>query len=127
MEAASMDASRKTVSNIEFLEFLADISHPATGEISPARLANWLCQTEADLNEKWRIRGAGIPWAIFADELLAVLDAAQDHFCDLDAVIEWYLDEPISNFGMNTPQQLVVGGRARQLVLSIKTKEVSFP
>jgi len=122
-----MDLSRKASANIEFLGFLADISNPATGEISAGRLANWLCQTEADLNEKWRSRGANIPWAIFADELLAILDVAQDQICDLDAVVEWYLHMPIANFGMCTPQQLVMAGKARSLVVAIRAREILLP
>ena len=122
-----METSGKTASNLEFLEFLADISSPATGEISVSRLANWLHQTEAELNEKWRTRGANLPWALFADELLAVLDAAQDQTRHLNAVVKWYLGEPIANFGMNTPQQLVVAGKARRLAVAIRAREVLLP
>jgi hypothetical protein len=123
---ASMQAS-KAGANLEFLEFLADISNPATGEISASRLADWLCQTEAGLKEKWHKCGANIPWWLFADEVLAVLDAAQDQVHDLGVAIDWYLSKPLDGFGMNTPQQVVVDGKARQLVVAIKGKEVPVP
>jgi hypothetical protein len=121
-----MEAERKTASNIEFLEFLADISSPATGEISISGLANLLCQTEAEFKKKWRKRGACIPIAIFVDETLAVLDAAQDQICDLNSVVEWYLNKPIANYGMKTPQHIVASGLARRLVVAIQANEISF-
>lgn len=118
-----MKASQRAGS-IEFLEFLADVSNPATGEISVDRLATWLCQTEFDLRSRWHSRGSNIPWAFFADEVLAVLDAAQDETCDLEFTVDWYLNASISLFDKRTPEQVVVAGGARRLVVAIKAREI---
>jgi len=116
--------ANRRAGSIEFLEFLADVSNPATGEISVDRLATWLCQTEADLKAKWHSRRANIPWAFFADEILAVLDAVQDETCDLELTVDWYLKAPIALFDGCSPEQVVVAGGARRLVVAIKAKEV---
>ena len=118
-----MNANQRAGS-IEFLEFLADISNPATGEISADRLATWLCHTQSDLNAQWRLRGMNVPWAFFADEILSVLDAAQDQTCDLEVTVEWYLRQPLEVFGKLTPEQLVTHGRARHLVTAIRAREI---
>lgn len=117
----------KRSGSFEFLQFLADISNPATGEISAERLAPWLCQTEKQLISQWNERGSAVPWTLFADELLAVLDAAQDRTFDLNLTVEWYLNKPISSFGMSTPQEIVVKGKARMLVVALRAGEIHVP
>lgn len=123
IEAATVNTRQRTGS-IEFLEFLADISNPATGEISADRLAHWLCQTAAELKSRWHDRGSNLPWALFADEMLAVLDAAQDETCDLETTVGWYLKAPIALFDKKTPEQVVIAGGSRRLVEAMKAKEV---
>jgi hypothetical protein len=118
-----MNASQRAGS-IEFLQFLADISNPATGEISAERLATWLCQTEADLHAQWRDRGVNVPWAIFADEILSILDAVQDQTRDLETTVDWYLHQPLDTFEKHTAQQLVTSGKARRLIMAIRAREV---
>lgn len=115
-----MVASQRAGS-IEFLEFLADISHPATGEISLERLATWLCQTASELTTRWRRRGDHVPWSIFADEMLSVLDAAQDETCDLSATVEWYLHCALDAFDGLTPEAAVTKGQARLLVMALRS------
>jgi len=120
-----MEISHKAAT-LEFLEFLADISNPATGEISAERLATWLCWSEAELHQRWVSRGLYVPWPLFADELLSVLDAVQDVTCDLEKTVEWYLHEPIEGFEMRTADEIVSAGEARRLVFSIKRQIVQI-
>lgn len=117
-------AASQRAGSIEFLEFLADISHPATGEISLERLATWLSQTAGDLVALWRRRGGHVSWSIFADEILSVLDAAQDETCDLMATVEWYLQCPLDAFEGLTPQEVVIKGQARLLVILLRSGRV---
>jgi hypothetical protein len=108
-------ASVKGKAANEFLHFLADISDPATGNISRIKLAAWLGMTEHDLRNRWIRRGARVAWRTFADELLAVLDAAHTQGHDLERVIDWFLHTPIAPAGQRTPDQLVIAGEARWL------------
>ena len=107
--------SRKSKAAIEFLHFLADISDPATGGISCRKLAAWLGLTEQDLRKRWLQRGVSLAWHAFADELLAVLDAAQAQCHALERVIDWYFNTPIEQAGWRTADQLVIAGEARWL------------
>jgi hypothetical protein len=107
--------SGKSKAAIEFLHFLADISDPATGSITCMKLAAWLGMTEQDLQKRWLQRGANMPWHSFADELLAVLDAAQAQCHGLEQVIDWYFNAPIEQAGRRTADQLVIAGEARWL------------
>jgi hypothetical protein len=120
-----MNASHRT-STLEFLEFLADISNPATGEISTGTLASRLYMTEADLLQRWMSRGDNVSWRLFADELLAVLDAVQDVTYDLTRTIRWYRSEPIEIFDGRTADEVVTSGEARRLVLLIKRNMVQI-
>jgi len=114
--------NRQRVSNFEFLELLVDISDPATGEISATRLAARLHLTSDRMLEQWSCRGGS--WALFADEILSVLDAIQDQTYDLPATVEWYLQQPLRSFKNKTPQQIVTSGSAHRLVAAIKARQV---
>jgi hypothetical protein len=109
-------ATGKSKAAIEFLHFLADISDPATGSISCMRLAAWLGMPEQELKKRWIRRGARVEWQTYADELLAVLDAAQAQGHGLEQVIDWYLNTPIRQAGQRTADQLVIAGEARWLM-----------
>jgi hypothetical protein len=108
--------SSKSKAAIEFLHFLADISDPDTGDISALKLAAWLGLTEDALLKRWTRRGAQVAWRDFADELIAVLDAAQAQGGSLEGAIDWYLNTPVAQCGLRTPDELVVAGEARWLV-----------
>lgn len=113
--------SGKSKAAIEFLHFLADISDPVTGTISCIKLAAWLGMTRRDLQKRWIRRGTHIPWQTFADELLAVLDAAQAQGHDLEQAIDWYFHTPIGQAGLRTADQLVIAGEARWLTRQLDT------
>jgi hypothetical protein len=116
---APLDAfmvSGKGKAAIEFLHFLADISDPATGDISRIKLAAWLGMTERELRMRWIQRGVHIAWRTFTDELLAVLDAAQAQGHGLERVIDWYLHTPIRQAAQRMADQLVIAGEARWLM-----------
>jgi len=113
-------ASRKGKAAIEFLHFLADISDPATGNISCIKLAAWLGMTERELRQRWIRRGSRVAWRTFADELLAVLDAAQAQGHGLEQVIDWYLHTPIGQAEQRTADQLVIAGEARWLTRQLE-------
>ncbi|GFZ89530.1 hypothetical protein [Dyella caseinilytica] len=113
-------ASGKSKAAIEFLHFLADISDPATGTISRIKLAAWLGMTERELRQRWIRRGARVAWQTFADELLAVLDAAQAQGHGLEQVIDWYLHTPIGQAKQRTADQLVIAGEARWLTRQLE-------
>jgi len=106
--------------SVEFLEFLAHISNSATGEISLPMLAGSLSLRDEELFQRWDERGHSIAWPVFADEILAVLDAAQDLTLNLARTIEWYRHEPIERFGMRTADKVVTRGNARHLVQVLK-------
>jgi hypothetical protein len=108
--------SSKSKAAIEFLHFLADVSDPNTGDISPLKLAAWLGMTEDTLLKRWTQRGPDVAWRTFVDELIAVLDAAQSQGCNLESVIDWYLHTPIAQSGLRTPDQIVLAGDAGWLV-----------
>lgn len=108
--------SSKSKAAIEFLHFLADISDPDTGDISPLKLAAWLGVTEEALLKRWTRRGPDVAWRCFVDELIAVLDAAQSQGGSLEGAIDWYLRTPIAQCGLRTPDQIVADGEARWLV-----------
>jgi hypothetical protein len=116
--------SGKYKAAIEFLHFLADVSDPTTGAISPLKLAAWLGMTEDALLRRWTQRGPKVTWKMFADELLAVLDAAQSQGVELERVIEWYFNAPIEQSGSRTADQLVLAGEARWLVRQLDTYNV---
>jgi hypothetical protein len=122
-------ASVKGKAANEFLHFLADISDPATGYISCLKLAAWLGMTEQELRNRWIRRGARVAWRIFADELLAVLDAAHAQGHDLERVIDWFFHTPIIPAGQRTADELVMAGEARWLTqqLEILPLELSLP
>jgi hypothetical protein len=107
--------SGKSKAAIEFLHFLADIYDPATGVISCLKLAAWLGMTEHDLQKRWLQRGVDMAWHAFADEVLAVLDAAQAQCRGLERVIDWYFNTPIEQAGRRTADQLVIAGEAKWL------------
>jgi hypothetical protein len=113
--------SGKSKAAIEFLHFLADISDPVTGHITSIRLAAWLGITERELVKRWIRRGANVTWQSFADELLAVLDAAQAQGPGLEQVIDWYLNTPLGQAGLRTADQLVTAGEARWLTRQLDT------
>jgi hypothetical protein len=104
--------SNKSKAAIEFLHFLADVSDPNTGDISPLRLAAWLGMTEDKLLKRWTLRGPKVAWRSFVDEMIAVLDAAQSQGSSLESVIDWYLHTPIAQSGLRTPEQIVLAGDA---------------
>jgi hypothetical protein len=105
---------------MEFLHFLADISDPVNGTISRIKLAAWLGMTERELRQRWIRRGVRVPWQAFADELLAVLDAAQAQGHGLEQVIDWYFHTPIGQADPRTADQLVIAGEARWLTRQLK-------
>ena len=113
--------SRKSKAAIEFLHLLADISDPVTGTISCMKLAAWLGMTEDALQKRWIRRGANVAWPMFADELLAVLDAAQAQGDGLEQVIDWYFNTSIGQAGLKTADQLVMAGEARWLTQQLNT------
>jgi hypothetical protein len=113
--------SAKGKAAIEFLLFLADISDPDTGSISRIKLAAWLGMTERDLRQRWIRRGVRVAWQTFADELLAVLDAAQaQEGHGLEQVIDWYFHTPIRQADQRTADQLVIAGEARWLTRQLE-------
>ena len=113
--------------SVEFAEFLADISHPGTGEILASRLAAWLRQTEDEFRGKWRARCDKISWTTLVDEVLDVLDAAQYVTYDMDATIDWFLSRRLAHFGMQTPQEVVLQGQGRRLALAVITGAAPVP
>ncbi|GLQ98046.1 hypothetical protein [Dyella mobilis] len=119
--------SGKSKAAIEFLHFLADISDPVSGAISCIKLANWLGMTERELQRRWIRRGADASWRNFADELLAVLDAAQAQVRGLEQAIDWYLNTPIARADRRTADQLVMAGEARWLTQRLNTLEICIP
>ncbi|MBE1162185.1 hypothetical protein [Dyella acidiphila] len=128
-DRAGVMVSGKRKAAIEFLHFLADISDPVTGSISCMRLAAWLGMPEQELQKRWIRRGTRVEWQTFADELLAVLDAAQAQGHGLERVIDWYLNTPIGQADQRTADQLVIAGEARWLTrqLEIFRLIVSMP
>lgn len=123
---APMDA-RQRRGSVEFAEFIADISHPGTGEILASRLATWLRQTEDELRGKLHAQRAKISWITFVDEILDVLDAVQYETNDMGATIDWFLNRRLAYFGMQTPQEVVLRGRGRRLALAVVTGAVPIP
>jgi len=123
---APMDDRRRRAS-VEFAEFLADISHPGTGEILANRLATWLRQTEDEFRGKWGAQCAKISWANFVDEVLDVLDLAQYETYDMGATIDWFLNRRLACFGMQTPQEVILRGRGRSLTLAVITGAAPVP
>jgi hypothetical protein len=121
-----MERTKRSAS-VEFLEFLADISNPATGEISLERLAEWLAIPALELSQRLRQRGEGMAWPRFAEEILAVLDAVHDSTCDLATSVHWYKFAPISCFHSKTADQVVTEGGARLLIMLIRRGEVGLP
>jgi hypothetical protein len=119
-------ATRKHKTAIEFLHFLADISDPVTGSISCMRLAAWLGMTERQLQKRWIRRGTRVAWQTFADELLAVLDAAQAQGHGLEQVIDWYLNTPIRQADQRTADQLVIAGEARWLMRQLEILQLGI-
>ena len=115
-----MAAGKRKVA-VEFLEFLADISDPATGAISCIRLAGWLGMTETALRRRWIRRGVRVPWEQFVDELLSVLDAAQSRRRDLEQAIDWYFNTPIEQCGRRTADELVMAGEVSRLLRELDT------
>jgi hypothetical protein len=114
---------RKRQAAVEFLQFLADISDPGTGVISSEKLAARLAMSDADLRQHWSDRG-GVTWKVFVDELLAVLDIAQEHTHNLNQAIVWYRHSSIEVFGSRTPDRIVIEGEARKLVRAIRRNAV---
>lgn len=123
---APMDDHRRRGS-VEFAEFLADISHPGTGEILASRLAAWLRQTEDEFRGKWRAQCDKISWTTLVDEILDVLDLAQYETYDMGATIDWFLNKRLACFGMQTPEEVVLRGRGRSLTLAVITGEAPVP
>ncbi|QNK03244.1 hypothetical protein [Dyella telluris] len=123
---APMDDQRRRGS-VEFAEFLADISHPGTGEILVSQLSSWFNQTEHDFFEKWHARQDKLPWTIFVDQVLAVLDVVQDETCDMGVTIDWFLNKHLPTFGMQTPYEVVLEGRGRSLALAVIARAVPVP
>lgn len=123
---APMDDHRRHGS-VEFAEFLADISHPGTGEILASRLAVWLHQTEDELRGKLRAQHDQISWTAFVDGVLDVLDAAQYVTFDMGATVDWFLNRRLAHFGMQTPQEVVLRGRGRRLALAVITGAAPIP
>lgn len=76
-------------SSVEFLNFLVDIYAPGTGEVLPGRLATWLDIPERQLRDIAAESQSG-HWSVFADELLAVMDALQGDTGDLPVTIEQF-------------------------------------
>ena len=105
---------------VEFLQFLADIRDPGTGDVLPAELAKRLEMGEPELLARWRKRGESVSWYQFTDELLSVLDAKQEKTGDLKAAIAWYRATPLAEFHMATPDDLVSAGAATALVKAIR-------
>ena len=112
------DKKRATV---EFLEFLADISHPATGAVQPKILAQRLGLTEAELIDRWTNRGA-VSLPEFMCEILSVLDGIQDQTLDLNKTMASYRQLPLTpRFGARTADQVVSGGDGGCLARAIKS------
>ncbi|TAL88794.1 MAG: hypothetical protein EPN69_15760 [Rhodanobacter sp.] len=121
-----MDDHRRRGS-AEFAEFLADISHPGTGEILASRLAAWLRQTEDEFRGKWRAQCGKPSWATYVDEILDVLDLVQYETYDMGATIDWFLNRRLAHFGMQTPQEVALQGRGHKLALAVITGEAPVP
>ncbi|WP_449427203.1 hypothetical protein [Rhodanobacter umsongensis] len=120
-----MERAQQTAS-IEFLEFLAHISNSATGEISFSMLAGSLQMSDQELLQRWDERGRSVAWPMFADEILAVLDAAQDITFNFARTVAWYRHEPIESFGMRSADQVVAAGGARRLAFLIAKRDVQI-
>jgi len=114
-----------TSSSVEFLRFLADISNPVTGQIDLDAFAEQLGIDRELLVQHWRERG-GLEWSSFADETLAVLDAAHDLRGDLRKTIDWYLYRPLKAFDMKTAEYVVASGYARLLERAIKKAKYRY-
>lgn len=107
--------STHSAANLEFLEFLADISHPGTGQILAERLAAWLGLPEDELLER-RARAGYEQWAQYANDILMILDHMQDRTQSLASTINWYRNLPISAESDATGDELVSSGRVRDAV-----------
>ena len=68
---------------------------------------------------KWRSWQRGVPWPVFADRVLAVLEATQDKTCDKDMTINWFLSKRLAHFDMQTPQEVALQGQGRLVVLAV--------
>jgi len=112
--------------SVEFLKFLADISHPVTGKIDLDAFAMRIGVSREVLIQKWQTRGGKLDWDAFADEVLAVLDAAYDLTSDLPKTIDWYRHQPLKAFDMKTAESVVGEGGARLLKQALKGGEVSI-
>lgn len=111
--------------SVEFLKFLADISHPVTGKIDLDAFAMQLGIGRDVLIQQWQTRGDKLKWDAFADEMLAVLDAAYDLTSDVQKTIDWYRHQPLKAFDMKTAESVVVKGGARLLERALRGGEVS--
>lgn len=107
--------SAHSKANLEFLEFLADISHPGTGQILAERLAAWLGLSEDELLKRCA-RAGYLQWAQYANDVLIVLDRMQDRTQSLASTINWYRNLPISGESGATGDELVSSGHVRDVV-----------
>jgi hypothetical protein len=97
--------------NLEFLNFIVDISDPGTGEIRIERLATWLGLTSKDLVARWH-RSGHAQWTDYANDVLKVLDRMHDRTHALSLTFDWYRLLPISTGTDLTGDDLVATGRA---------------
>lgn len=105
--------------NLEFLSFLADISHPGTGEIRADALALWLGVCPKELAARWQHSGHA-EWADYANDVLRVLDLMQDHTHQLSRTITWFRELPAGSAFQATADQLVARGRTEEVIRAIR-------
>lgn len=77
-------------SSIQFLNFLVDVCDSGTGCVIPGRLAAWLGIPEDELIEATANSVAG-SWPIFADQVIAVLDALHGSSGDLETTMKRFV------------------------------------
>lgn len=110
---------RPKEASIEFLNFIADISHSGTGEILIVRLSDWLDMTPQELNKCWQ-SSRSVEWATYANDVLSVLDAMQDKTESLALTLAWYRRLPISLDRCETAEKLVQVGCVGEAVKIVK-------
>ena len=117
--------ANKKKASVEFLEFLAEISHPATGLVQSNILALKLEMSEAELLDRWAQRGQ-ISLAEFMSEIVGVLDGIQDQTLNFNRTVRNFRYEPLELFGARTADQVVSNGEGGRLVKAIRVGALSL-
>jgi len=107
--------------NLEFLNFLADISDPGTGQIVREKLASWLGFSDQELLQRWHQSGRR-DWGDYADDVLRVLDRMHDQTYSLARTLNWYCNQPVDRRAGLTGDQLVSTGRACEALQRLRDK-----